>query len=36
VGDLTSHDGSHLSEESAVVWSRRLVQDLRPYLPGAR
>lgn len=36
VDGLTSHDGSHLSEESAVFWSRRLAQDLRPYLPGAR
>ena len=36
VDGLTSHDGSHLSEESAVFWSRRLVQDLRPHLPGAR
>jgi hypothetical protein len=36
VEGLTSHDGSHLSEESAVFWSRRLTQDLRPYLPGAR
>jgi hypothetical protein len=36
VDGLTSHDGSHLSEESAVFWSRRLVDDLRPYLPGAR
>lgn len=34
VDGLTSHDGSHLSEESAVFWSRRLVQDLRPYLPA--
>jgi hypothetical protein len=33
VDGLTSHDGSHLSEESAVFWSRRLVQDLTPYLP---
>jgi hypothetical protein len=36
VDGLTSHDGSHLSEDSAVFWSRRLVQDLRPHLPGAR
>ncbi|HET9703661.1 MAG TPA: hypothetical protein VFP85_06470 [Vicinamibacterales bacterium] len=36
VDGLTSHDGSHLSEESAMFWSRRLAQDLRPYLPGAR
>lgn len=36
VDGLTSHDGSHLSEESAVFWSRRLTQDLRQYLPGAR
>ena len=36
VDGLTSHDGSHLSEESAVFWSRRLVQDLGPHLPGAR
>lgn len=36
VDGLTSHDGSHLSEESAVFWSRRLTEDLRPYLPGAR
>jgi hypothetical protein len=36
VDGLTSHDGSHLSEESAVFWSRRLVDDLRPHLPGAR
>ena len=36
VDGLTSHDGSHLSEESAVFWSRRLAQDLRPHLPGAR
>lgn len=35
VDGLTSHDGSHLSEASAVLWSRRLTQDLRPYLPGA-
>lgn len=33
VDGLTSHDGSHLSEESAVFWSRRLIQDLTPYLP---
>lgn len=32
VDGLTSHDGSHLSEESAVFWSRQLVQDLTPYL----
>ena len=37
VDGLTSHDGSHLSEESAVFWSQRLVQDLTPYLaPVAR
>jgi len=36
VDGLTSHDGSHLSEESAVFWSRRLTQDLQRYLPGAR
>jgi hypothetical protein len=36
VDGLTSHDGSHLSEESAVFWSQRLTQDLRRYLPGAR
>lgn len=36
VDGLTSHDGSHLSEESAVFWSRRLVQELGPHLPGAR
>lgn len=36
VEGLTSHDGSHLSEESAVFWSRRLTQDLARYLPGAR
>jgi len=34
VDGLTSHDGSHLSEESAVFWSRRLIQDLTPYLPS--
>ena len=33
VDGLTSHDGSHLSEESAVFWSRRLIQDLTPHLP---
>jgi len=33
VDGLTSHDGSHLSEESAVFWTRRLIQDLTPYLP---
>jgi hypothetical protein len=33
VDGLTSHDGSHLSEESAVFWSQRLVQDLAAYLP---
>ncbi len=33
VTGLTSHDGSHLSEASAVFWSRRLVEDLTPYLP---
>lgn len=33
VDDLTSHDGSHLSEDSAVFWSRRLVEDLTPHLP---
>lgn len=33
VGGLTSHDGSHLSEESAIAWSRRLVEDLAPHLP---
>jgi hypothetical protein len=32
VDDLTSHDGSHLSEESAVTWSRRLTHDLDPHL----
>ena len=32
VDGLTSHDGSHLSEESAVFWSRRLTQDLEPHL----
>jgi hypothetical protein len=32
VDGLTSHDGSHLSEESAVFWSQRLIQDLTPYL----
>lgn len=36
VDGLTSHDGSHLSEDSAVFWSRRLTQDLQRYLPGAR
>lgn len=36
VDGLTSHDGSHLSEESAVFWSRRLTQDLAPYLPLPR
>jgi len=36
VDGLTSHDGSHLSEESAVFWSRRLVDDLTPHLPGPR
>jgi hypothetical protein len=35
VDGLTSHDGSHLSEESAVFWSQRLVQDLTPYLRPA-
>lgn len=35
VDGLTSHDGSHLSEESAVFWSRRLIDDLTPYLPAA-
>lgn len=35
VEGLTSHDGSHLSEESAVFWSRRLIADLTPYLPQA-
>lgn len=32
VDGLTSHDGSHLSEESAVFWSQRLAQDLTPYV----
>jgi len=32
VDGLTSHDGSHLSEESAVFWSRRLIQDLTPHV----
>jgi hypothetical protein len=36
VDGLTSHDGSHLSEESAAFWSRRLTDDLRPYLPVPR
>jgi hypothetical protein len=36
VDGLTSHDGSHLSEESAVFWSQRLVQDLTPHLSPAR
>ncbi len=36
VDGLTSHDGSHLSEESAVFWSQRLIRDLQRYLPGAR
>jgi hypothetical protein len=35
VDGLTSHDGSHLSEESAVFWSQRLIQDLTPYLRPA-
>lgn len=33
VDGLTSHDGSHLSEASAVFWSRRLIDDLTPHLP---
>lgn len=32
VDGLTSHDGSHLSEDSAVFWSRRLIQDLTPHV----
>lgn len=36
VGGLTSHDGSHLSEESAIAWSRRLTEDLAPHLPVPR
>ena len=36
VDGLTSHDGSHLSEESAVFWSRRLIDDLTPHLPVPR
>lgn len=36
VDGLTSHDGSHLSEESAVFWSRRLIGDLTPYVPAVR
>lgn len=36
VDGLSSHDGSHLSEESAVVWSRRLADDLSPHLPPVR
>lgn len=34
VDGLTSHDGSHLSEDSAAQWSRRLTQDLQPLLQG--
>jgi hypothetical protein len=33
VDGLTSHDGSHLSYDSALAWSRRLVEDLTPHLP---
>lgn len=36
VDGLTSHDGSHLSEASAMAWSRRLVDDLTPLLPPGR
>ena len=36
VDGLTSHDGSHLSEESAVTWSRRVTGDLTPYLSSLR
>jgi hypothetical protein len=36
VAGLSSHDGSHLSEESALAWSRRLTDDLAPHLPVPR
>lgn len=32
VDGLSSHDGSHLSEASAVTWSQRLADDLAPLL----
>ncbi|MGE3276260.1 MAG: hypothetical protein AB7O67_14195 [Vicinamibacterales bacterium] len=35
VDGLTSHDGSHLSEESAVIWSESFLDALTPYLPPA-
>ncbi|MGE0042640.1 MAG: hypothetical protein AB7H88_20690 [Vicinamibacterales bacterium] len=33
VEGLTSHDGSHLSEGSAVAWSQVFLEALAPYLP---
>lgn len=36
VDGLTSSDGSHLSELSAAVWTKRLIDDLTPYLPRPR
>jgi len=33
---LTSYDNSHLTEDSASLWSERFVQSLSPYLPASR
>jgi hypothetical protein len=31
---LTSHDASHLTEESAFIWSEGFVRTLEPYIPN--
>ena len=33
IDGLTSHDSSHLTQASAVIWSDRFLADLTPYLP---
>ncbi len=33
VDGLTSHDESHLTEDSATIWSERFVQALDPFIP---
>jgi hypothetical protein len=34
VEGLTSHDASHLTEDSAAIWTERFVQALSPLLPS--
>ncbi len=34
VDGLTSHDESHLTEDSATIWTERFVQALSPYIPN--